>query len=189
MAQFLSASLNITKRVQQFFDNVNPDVAFKDIDFTNLFIQDKIKSAQQQPQTKQTTLRMTLDCSGISQPIKLSTRIITLASAEPITLGSSDTDNISVVHNLYFHHHSIVGPHAEFKLVNGSIFMRDLGSTTGTLINKIRIGMVGHTLNPLQIKNNDVVQFANLLTVITISNDSRNKYEVSWIHSNDILDM
>ena len=67
---------------------------------------------------------------------------------------------------------SVSGKHAELTLEDGSLYVRDLGSTNGTFVNGLRIN------TPCKIKHGDLVQFAQIVFRAGIQTELRDSRTV-----------
>lgn len=173
--KFFSDSLMLTKRARTFFDNIRSDLPFDEIDFTDLLIQEKTTQTPKSDGTSSTRIEMIAECSGIAQTLKLSNRSITFSSSEPIILGGGYDNSDVTAANLKFSHKSISNRHAEFRLINDSIYMRDLGTDAGTVVNGKRFGLAQIVADPLHINNNDILQFGDLTITVSLKTIERNE--------------
>lgn len=64
--------------------------------------------------------------------------------------------------NLYFRHRSINDFHAEFNLQYDELFVRDLGSESGTFINGVRVGAVGVPWTPRAVSTGTEIRFGDV---------------------------
>lgn len=77
-------------------------------------------------------------------------RGVKIAVNGPVIVGRSPGADIIIAASY------VSGRHAEFKLMGQNLFVEDLGSTNGTLVNGSRI------TGPCALKNNDVVNVGDV---------------------------
>lgn len=77
-------------------------------------------------------------------------RGVKIAVNGPVIVGRSPGADIIIAASY------VSGRHAEFKLMGQNLFVEDLGSTNGTLVNGSRIS------GPCALKNNDVVNVGDV---------------------------
>ena len=87
-------------------------------------------------------------------------------NSSPFTVGRRNGTSLTIDNP------SVSGKHAELELVDGSLVVRDLGSTNGTFVNGLRI------TSPCKIKHGDLVQFAQIVFRAGIQTEMRDSRTV-----------
>ncbi|KAH8116853.1 SMAD/FHA domain-containing protein [Phellopilus nigrolimitatus] len=87
---------------------------------------------------------------------------ISLPEHQRIEIGRENTSNPDTVaswSNGYFNQKSVSRQHAEVWEENGKIFIRDVGSSNGTVVNGVRLSAEGTASGPCELKTHDIVEF------------------------------
>lgn len=87
-------------------------------------------------------------------------------NSSPFTVGRRNGTALTIENP------SVSGKHAELTLEDGSLFVRDLGSTNGTFVNGMRI------TTPCKLKHGDLVQFAQIVFRAGVQTEMRDSRTV-----------
>lgn len=71
----------------------------------------------------------------------------------PVTRGDDEP-----LENLWFKSKVVSRVHAEIWLKGGHVYLKDIGSSSGTFLNKLRLSPAGKRSRPYPIKNGDIIQ-------------------------------
>lgn len=157
---FLHGTEYLTKNVQNFFlhlqlarENIET-LPLKNIDFSDLYIVEKTLS-------KKTTRPITKSMSAtvVLESEQTMTKTVTISNIPPTTIRRAQLPALfATPFNVIFDHKSISNYHAEMKIEDDRVCIRDLGSECGTFKNNVEIGRSGISSSKRILANNDRLQ-------------------------------
>ena len=91
----------------------------------------------------------------ISEGIILSIGRLVIKDGQQITKGNKALNE----EHIWFNSKVVSRTHAEVWLKDLQLYVRDIGSSSGTFLNKMRLSPSGKESRPYAIKNGDILQF------------------------------
>jgi pSer/pThr/pTyr-binding forkhead associated (FHA) protein len=186
---FLQSTTYLTRSAVKFFaklESTNPDVDvnnMNEIDFTDLFIRDRIVGNNNVKLISNNSNRkekLRVKFTAIDNGRKFfETKTVSVNNLQTCVIKRANSNFHQTHSNLYFAHQSVAENHAELMYIDKKLYIRDLGSASGTWINEQKIGRNGVPWTPKQLADGDTLIIGDIKMTVNFVNENENESDIS----------
>lgn len=157
--------MNVSKfyEKKQFENRSRNEYRF--VEYTELLVPDMaINRKRKHPTSNSETSTKRIQLISLEERPLFAKKTVTISNKAPTTIQRADIRTYSHEEpsNLLFDHYTISHNHAELKVTDNMVYIRELGSEYGTKINNKRISPSGLPWTPRRLFNEDTLQIGQL---------------------------
>lgn len=142
----------------------------EDVIFNDLYIQDHTNISKQKiplKKNEKVTLTLTSEIDSCNRPYFENKKLV-ITNLIPVTILKATRAFTEMPNNLFFKAKSVGDIHAELWLQDSIVYIRDLGTISGTQINNFKFTRAGFASTPRPLYNNYILKIRAISMTINV---------------------